>query len=54
VGVASHQLDLLDPVTRLCDESLPATSIFAFLHAQHEVLFPDGVFADLFATCGAR
>jgi hypothetical protein len=54
LGVASHQLDLLDPVTQLCDKALPATSIFAFLHAQREVLFPDGLFADLFATDGRR
>jgi hypothetical protein len=54
LGVASQQLDLLDPVTQLCNEALPATSIYAFLHAQREVLFPDGSFADLFATDGRR
>jgi Transposase DDE domain/Transposase domain (DUF772) len=54
LGVASQQLDLLDPVTELCDKALPATSIFAFLHAQREVLFPDGLFADLFAADGRR
>jgi hypothetical protein len=47
-------LDLLDPVTSLCDVELPATSIFAFLHAQREALFPDGLFADLFAVDGRR
>jgi hypothetical protein len=54
LGVASQQLDLLDPVTELCDKALPATSIFAFLHAEREVLFPDGLFADLFAADGRR
>jgi hypothetical protein len=54
LGVASQQLDLLDPVSSLCDKELRATSIFAFLHAQREVLFPDGLFADLFADCGRR
>jgi DDE family transposase/transposase-like protein DUF772 len=54
LGVASQQLDLLDPVSSLCDKALPATSIFAFLHAQREVLFPDGLFADLFADAGRR
>jgi hypothetical protein len=54
LGVASQQLDLLDPVTQLCDKALPATSIYAFLHAQREVLFPDGLFADLFAADGRR
>jgi hypothetical protein len=54
LGVASQQLDLLDPVTQLCDEVLPVTSIYAFLHGQREVLFPDGLFADLFAADGRR
>jgi hypothetical protein len=54
LGVASQQLDVLDPVSSLCDKALPATSIFAFLHAQREVLFPDGLFGDLFATDGRR
>ena len=54
LGVACQQLDLLDPVTQLCDKALPATSIYAFLHAQREVLFPDGMFADLFAADGRR
>jgi len=54
LGVVSRQLDLLDPVSSLCDKELPATSIFAFLHARREVLFPDGLFADLFAADGRR
>ncbi len=54
LGVASQQLDLLDPVTQLCDKALPATSIYAFLHAQREALFPDGLFVDLFAVAGRR
>jgi Transposase domain (DUF772) len=54
LGVASQQLDLLDPVTRLCDEALPTSSIFAFLHAHRDVLFPDELFADLFAKIGRR
>jgi hypothetical protein len=54
LGVASQQLDLLDPVTRFCDEALPGNSIYVFLHAQREVLFPDGMFADLFAVIGRR
>jgi hypothetical protein len=54
LGVASRQLDLLDPVTRFCDEALPANSIFAFLHEHRETLFPDGLFTDLFAAVGRR
>src|SRR6476659_11291427 len=52
--MASQQLDLLDPVTRFCDETLPANSIFAFLHEHRDALFPDGMFADLFAAGGRR
>lgn len=33
---------------------LPASSIFAFLHEHREVLFPDSMFADLFAVIGRR
>jgi hypothetical protein len=54
LGVASQQLDLLDPVTRFCDEALPSSSIFVFLHGQRDVLFPDGMFTDLFAAVGRR
>jgi hypothetical protein len=54
LGVASRQLDLLDPVTRFCDETLPPDSIYAFLHGQRENLFPDVMFADLFAAAGRR
>jgi hypothetical protein len=54
LGMASQQLDLLDPVTRFCDEALPTGSIYGFLHAQRDVLFPDGLFTDLFAVIGRR
>jgi hypothetical protein len=54
LGRASQQLDLLDPVTRFCDETLPANSIFVFLHEHRETLFPDSLFTDLFATIGRR
>jgi hypothetical protein len=54
LGRASQQLDLLDPVTRFCGETLPANSIFVFLHEHRETLFPDGLFTDLFAVVGRR
>jgi hypothetical protein len=54
LGKASQQLDLLDPVSRFCDETLPANSIFTFLHQHREVLFGDGLFVDLFAATGRR
>src|SRR6478735_9058172 len=54
LGVASQQLDLLDPVSRFCEERLPTNSIFAFLAGHREVLFPDAMFTDLFAGKGRR
>jgi hypothetical protein len=54
LGKASRQLDLLDPVSRFCAESLPANSIYAFLHEQRDRLFPDSMFTDLFAQIGRR
>jgi hypothetical protein len=47
-------LDLLDPVTRFCDESLPASSIHGFLYRERDRLFPDELFTDLFAAIGRR
>ncbi len=54
LGVASRQGDLLDDVTRFCDERLDERSIYAFLHRERDRLFPDEAFADLFETKGRR
>lgn len=54
LGVASRQGDLLDDVTRFCDERLDERSIYAFLHRERDRLFPDEAFADLFETRGRR
>jgi len=54
LGRASQQLDLLDPISRFCGESLPPNSIFVFLHEHRDRLFPDGLFSDLFAQIGRR
>ena len=54
LGEAPKQLDLLDAVTRFCDESLPASSIYGFLFRERDRLFPDDLFADLFAAIGRR
>jgi hypothetical protein len=54
LGEAPKQLDLLDGVTRFCDESLPASSIYGFLFRDRDRLFPDELFADLFAVIGRR
>ncbi len=54
LGVANKQGDLFDDVTRFCDETLEAHSIYAFLHRERERLFPDEAFADLFEDSGRR
>jgi Transposase DDE domain/Transposase domain (DUF772) len=54
LGKASQQLDLLDPITAFCEETLPGNSIFAFLHDHRDSLFPDSMFTDLFARVGRR
>jgi hypothetical protein len=55
LGEAPKQLDLLDPVTRFCDESLPTGSIYGFLFRERDRLFPDDLFPDdLFAAIGRR
>jgi hypothetical protein len=54
LGVANKQGDLLDDVTRFCDEMLEAHSIYAFLHRERDRLFPDEAFIDLFDDKGRR
>jgi Transposase DDE domain/Transposase domain (DUF772) len=54
LGRASQQLDLLDPISRFCGQTLPPNSIFVFLHEHRDRLFPDGMFSDLFAQIGRK
>jgi Transposase DDE domain/Transposase domain (DUF772) len=54
LGKADKQGDLLDDVTRFCDEALDEHSIYAFLHCERDRLFPDQAFADLFDDKGRR
>ena len=54
LGKADKQGDLLDDVTRFCDEALDKDSIYAFLHRERDQLFPDEAFADLFDELGRR
>jgi hypothetical protein len=54
LGEAPKQLDLLDAVTRFCDESLPTSSIYGFLFRERDRLFADELFTDLFAAVGRR
>jgi hypothetical protein len=54
LGVAERQGDLLDDVTRFCDETLPGCSVYGLLHRERDRLFPDELFADLFSGHGRR
>lgn len=54
LGLAERQGDLLDDVTRFCDDVVPAASVYAFLHRERDRLFPDEFFADLFSDRGRR
>ena len=54
LGVADPQGNLLDDMSAFCDKTLPADSIYAFLHRERERLFPDSAFADLFCDDGRR
>jgi len=54
LGVADPQGNLLDDMSAFCDKTLPADSIYAFLHRERERLFPDEAFADLFSDDGRR
>ena len=54
LGLAQRQGDLLDEVTRFCDESVADDSVFALLHRERDNLFPDEFFADLFTARGRR
>jgi hypothetical protein len=52
LGLAGRQGNLLDDVDRFLDETLDASSIYAFFHRERDVLFPDSDFADLFDKKG--
>ena len=54
LGLADRQGDLLDDVTRFCDEALAEGSIYRLLHVDRDRLFPDQMFADLFEDKGRR
>lgn len=54
LGVADRQPSLLDEVNRFCGEHLDEDSVFAFLARERDRLFPDELFADLYAEVGRR
>jgi hypothetical protein len=54
LGLAQRQGDLLDDVTRFCDQALPEASVYGLLHRERDRLFPGELFADLFSGQGRR
>ena len=54
LGRAERQRDLLDELSRFCEQTLPENSIYALLNRERDVLFPDEMFTDLFSDRGRR
>lgn len=54
LGLAERQGELLDELTRFCDQAVPENSMCALLHRERDHLFPDEAFADLFTDVGRR
>ena len=52
--MAECQGDLFDDVTRFCAETLAESSVYSVLARERDRLFPDDMFADLFASTGRR
>src|SRR5439155_22269608 len=54
VGAAPRQADLLTGTAAFCDGRVGEVSIWSVLHRECHRLFPDALFADLFADTGRR
>jgi hypothetical protein len=54
LGLAQRQGDLLHEVTRVGEEALPEALVYGLLHRERDQLFPDELFAELFAGRGRR
>ncbi len=54
LGLAERQGELLDELTRFCDQQVAENSIYGLLHRGRDHLFPDEAFADLFTDIGRR
>src|SRR5438270_3614510 len=52
LGRAQRQLDILDENRRFCEKLVGEKSVYALLHCERDQLFPDEMFADLFAERG--
>lgn len=49
LGMAERQFDILDENRRFCEKLVGENSIYTLLHRERDQLFPDEMFADLFA-----
>ena len=49
LGMAERQGDLLDDLSRFCEQALAESSVYALLNRERDRLFPDEMFADLVA-----
>jgi hypothetical protein len=54
LGRAQRQLDILDENRRFCERLVGKKSVYALLQRERDQLFPDEMFADLFAERGRR
>src|SRR5207302_24361 len=54
LGMAERQFDILDENRRFCEKLVGENSIYSLLHRERDQLFPDEMFADLFADRGRR
>jgi len=54
LGMAERQGDLLDDLSRFCEQALAESSVYALLNRERDRLFPDEMFADLFSDRGRR
>jgi hypothetical protein len=52
LGRAERQFDILDENRRFCEKLVGDKSVYSLLHRERDQLFPDEMFADLFATRG--
>src|SRR5215469_3836065 len=52
LGKAKRQFDILDENRRFCEKQVGPASIYALLHRERDQLFPDEMFADLYAVKG--
>ena len=52
LGKAKRQMDILDENRRFCEKQVGDRSAYSLLHSERDQLFPDEMFADLYASRG--